>query len=470
MTNLNKRVKNMVKFYNSRGTAEQWIKEGKNAVKWTKLSCRTFKDNQTRLQMFALAYSLAKFLRRLALPREVDHWSLTTLREKLIKIGTKVTRHAKYVTFQLAEVAVTRNLFAAILKRIAEAGLEAVAGRGACLLTGSSGGKRGFQREGSARTRRWPLENAPVGPVPCSRSRPNRTGHGKTSKNPHALAAGGRIVIKWAASRAWSGSRLNPNGKCRINRPDYLPRVGNKRGRRTLITSLALVDASSPKSREHNDLSNYTIADQLPIHSVARERCGRGLVWILEAIARHHVQRQLRRGQLDCAGRRFDGSVASQPHASGGKSLGGHHRRLVDDGSELLVRRSGGRHNRHGGGLTPSGDGKRTLKGADHFRRTPTAEGNPLTYFYDSTPSINEEFDLAQGLYRDLSLPTKRRFTTSPLRRPCWRKVSADRQLCRPHRANSPSTLCRSPITSWGICSALPPNCQRRQSGGGQRL
>ena len=51
-----------MKFYNGRGTAEQWIKEGKKAIKWTKLSCRTFKDNQTRLQLFALAYNLANFL------------------------------------------------------------------------------------------------------------------------------------------------------------------------------------------------------------------------------------------------------------------------------------------------------------------------------------------------------------------------------------------------------------------------
>ena len=118
VTNMNKHSKNVVKFYNGRGTAEQWIKEGKNAVQWTKLSCRTFKDNQTRLQLFALAYNLANFLRRLALPRDVKHWSLTTLREKLVKIGAKVTRHSKYITFQLAEVAVTRQLFAAILDRI----------------------------------------------------------------------------------------------------------------------------------------------------------------------------------------------------------------------------------------------------------------------------------------------------------------------------------------------------------------
>ena len=119
VTNLNKHSKNVVKFYNGRGTAEQWIKEGKNAVKWTKLSCRTFKDNQARLQLFVLAYNLGNFLRRLALPKPVRHWSLTTLREKLVKIGAKVTRHSKYVFFQLAEVAVTRDLFAAILDRIA---------------------------------------------------------------------------------------------------------------------------------------------------------------------------------------------------------------------------------------------------------------------------------------------------------------------------------------------------------------
>ena len=76
--------------------------QGGSPVTWTKLSCRTFKDNQTRLQLFALAYNLANFLRRLALPHEVKHWSLTTLREKLVKIGAKVTRHARYVTFQLA--------------------------------------------------------------------------------------------------------------------------------------------------------------------------------------------------------------------------------------------------------------------------------------------------------------------------------------------------------------------------------
>ena len=122
VTNLSRSAKRVVKFYNGRGTAEQWIKEGKNAVKWTRLSCHDFVDNQVRLQLFALAYNLGNFLRRLALPRSVKHWSLTTLREKLIKIGAKVVTHARYVTFQMAEVVISRQLFKTILRRISRLG------------------------------------------------------------------------------------------------------------------------------------------------------------------------------------------------------------------------------------------------------------------------------------------------------------------------------------------------------------
>ncbi len=118
VTNLRWKSKNVVKFYNKRGTAEQWIKEGKHAINWTRLSCHDFVDNQVRLQLFALAYNLGNFLRRLALPRQVKHWSLTTLREKLVKIGAKVVKHSRYVIFQMAEVAVPRELFRAILERI----------------------------------------------------------------------------------------------------------------------------------------------------------------------------------------------------------------------------------------------------------------------------------------------------------------------------------------------------------------
>jgi hypothetical protein len=128
VTNLKWRAKKVVRFYNRRGTAEQWIKEGKNAVKWTKLSCRRFKDNAARLQLFALAYNLANFLRQLVLPKPIKSWTLTTLREKLIKIGAKVVRHSKYVLFQLAEVAVPRQLFAALLERIGRLRLAEASG------------------------------------------------------------------------------------------------------------------------------------------------------------------------------------------------------------------------------------------------------------------------------------------------------------------------------------------------------
>ena len=118
VTNLGGGAAGVVWFYNGRGTAEQWIKEGKNAVKWTRLSCHDFADNQVRLQLFALAYNLGNFLRRLALPVGVKHWSMTTLREKLIKIGAKVVHHARSVVFQMAEVAVPREVFWLILARI----------------------------------------------------------------------------------------------------------------------------------------------------------------------------------------------------------------------------------------------------------------------------------------------------------------------------------------------------------------
>jgi Transposase DDE domain group 1 len=118
VTNLRRSPKRVIKFYNGRGTAEQWINAGKNALKWTRLSCRRFKDNQVRLQLFALAYNLGNFQRQLALPREVKHWSLTMLRERLIKIGAKVVSRSKAVTFQMAGVAIPRSLFAAILDRI----------------------------------------------------------------------------------------------------------------------------------------------------------------------------------------------------------------------------------------------------------------------------------------------------------------------------------------------------------------
>jgi hypothetical protein len=84
--------------------------------------------NAARLKLFALAYNLANFLRQLVLPKLIRGWTLTTLREKLIKIGAKVVSHSKYVIFQLAEVAVPRQLLAAILERIARLRLVCASG------------------------------------------------------------------------------------------------------------------------------------------------------------------------------------------------------------------------------------------------------------------------------------------------------------------------------------------------------
>ena len=120
VTNLSRPAERVVAFYNHRGTCEQWIKEGKSAMKWTRLSCCSFAANAVRLQLHALAYNLANFMRTLALPEAVAHWSLTSLREKLVKIGARIVTHARYVTFQMAEVAVPRELFQEILRQIGQ--------------------------------------------------------------------------------------------------------------------------------------------------------------------------------------------------------------------------------------------------------------------------------------------------------------------------------------------------------------
>ena len=120
VTNMSRPAERVVAFYNKRGTCEQWIKEGKGAIKWTRLSCRTFAANAVRLQLHALAYNLGNFLRTLATPEPIKDWSLTSLKDKLIKIGAKVVNHGRYVVFQMAEVAIARQMFQEILRLIAE--------------------------------------------------------------------------------------------------------------------------------------------------------------------------------------------------------------------------------------------------------------------------------------------------------------------------------------------------------------
>ena len=118
VTNMTAGPEGVVRFYNGRGTAEQWIKEGKYALNWTRLSCHRFVANRVRLSLFILAYNLGNFLRRLCLPKAVRHWSLRSVQVKLIKMGGRLVRHSRRLIFQLSEVSVPRRLFQGVLDRI----------------------------------------------------------------------------------------------------------------------------------------------------------------------------------------------------------------------------------------------------------------------------------------------------------------------------------------------------------------
>ena len=64
------------------------------------MSCHGFRANDVRLQLFVLAYNLANFFRRLALPKGIRHWTLSTLQQKFVKIGTKAVKRVWGVVFQ----------------------------------------------------------------------------------------------------------------------------------------------------------------------------------------------------------------------------------------------------------------------------------------------------------------------------------------------------------------------------------
>jgi hypothetical protein len=108
----------VVRFYNQRGTAEQWIKEGKAATHWTRLSCHPFRANEVPLLLGVIAYNLGNLLRRLVLPGAIQSWSLTSLQQRLFKPGGRLIRHVRYFIVQLAESHLTQRLFGQILGRI----------------------------------------------------------------------------------------------------------------------------------------------------------------------------------------------------------------------------------------------------------------------------------------------------------------------------------------------------------------
>ena len=125
MTNLTLPSRAVVRFYNKRGTAEQWIKEGKQAVKMTRLSCHKFRSNEVRLWLTIIAYNLGNLWRRLVLPQRIGSWSLTSLQQRLVKTGGRLVKHARYYWLLLAESHLTRRLFGSMLLRIAGLSLPA---------------------------------------------------------------------------------------------------------------------------------------------------------------------------------------------------------------------------------------------------------------------------------------------------------------------------------------------------------
>ena len=118
VTNLTLPSRSVVRFYNQRGTAEQWIKEGKQATHWTRLSCHRFRANEVRLQLSVLAYNLGNLWRRLVLPRRIKRWSLTSLQQRLVKTGGRLIKHARCYWLLLAEGHLNRRLFGSMLRRI----------------------------------------------------------------------------------------------------------------------------------------------------------------------------------------------------------------------------------------------------------------------------------------------------------------------------------------------------------------
>ncbi|MFN0170454.1 MAG: transposase [Bryobacteraceae bacterium] len=118
VTNLETGSRAVVRFSNKRGTAEQWIKEGKQAVKMTRLSCHRFGSNEVRLMLSLIAYNLGNLWRRLVLPRRIENWSLTSLQQRLVKTGGRLVKHARDYWLMLAESHLTRRLFGSMVRRM----------------------------------------------------------------------------------------------------------------------------------------------------------------------------------------------------------------------------------------------------------------------------------------------------------------------------------------------------------------
>jgi hypothetical protein len=119
VTDLKADSRDVVRFYNKRGTSEQRIKEGKQAVKMTRLSCHRLRSNEVRLLLSVIAYNLGNLWRRLIRPKGIGNWSLTSLQQRLVKTGGRLVRQARYSWLLLAERHLSRRLFGGMLRMIA---------------------------------------------------------------------------------------------------------------------------------------------------------------------------------------------------------------------------------------------------------------------------------------------------------------------------------------------------------------
>jgi len=107
-----------IEFYCDRGTAENYLKEGKLGFHWDRLSCEQFHVNACRLQIMVLAYNLNNLMRRLCLPENFRKYRIETLRSRLIKVGSKVSKHARKFAFHCPKSFPFKEIFLWILKAI----------------------------------------------------------------------------------------------------------------------------------------------------------------------------------------------------------------------------------------------------------------------------------------------------------------------------------------------------------------
>jgi hypothetical protein len=91
----------------------------------TRPSCHRFRSNQVRLALSFVAYNLGNLWRRLALPKRIENWSLTSLQQRLVKTGGRLVKHARYYWLLLAEGHLTRQLFGNMVRRLAVLSLPA---------------------------------------------------------------------------------------------------------------------------------------------------------------------------------------------------------------------------------------------------------------------------------------------------------------------------------------------------------